>query len=290
MRIHKLFYLVLYLFLALICQSQEKPNEYLGQIPPDSTPKIFKLPVPEKFFAAERIAISDNGNEIYYQELDGYSELDGKPHTQRIKYYMYSDGKWNGPFTLFEGLGAPCLSMSGDTMFIQKTIKEAFFSVRNKNNWSEPTRFLSKFKITHYLQESRKGNFFMSSVPVNTFGGVDRSRVSISGTDTTISGLGKSLNSTGHDLDFFIARDESFFIITDSTNALSISFLKSDGTYTAFENLGKKINFGLAAWGPYVTKDNKYLFFTTGTKLDYSDAYIYWVKFDEILERLKHSK
>ena len=34
----------------------------------------------------------------------------------------------------------------------------------------------------------------------------------------------------------------------------------------------QEINFGKGMWGPYITADYKYLFYTTGTKPDYSDV------------------
>lgn len=40
-------------------------------------------------------------------------------------------------------------------------------------------------------------------------------------------------------------------------------------------------------WGPYVTPDNKYLFYTTGTKPDYSDVNVYWVRVDGLIDSLK---
>jgi len=53
--------------------------------------------------------------------------------------------------------------------------------------------------------------------------------------------------------------------------------------------LGSEINFGLAMWGPYITSDKKYLFYTTGTKQDYSDTRIYWVRVDGLIDRLMHT-
>lgn len=259
---------------------------YLGQTSPGNEPKIFKLPVIERSFAAERIAISKDGKDVFYQELDGYTELDGKPHTQRLKHISHTDSKWGEPKVLFESLGSPSLSITGDTMFLQKSLKEAYYTIKNKNGWSEPKRFLTNFKITHYLQVTNSGNYYISSFPPNTLGGIDRSRLVINGSDTTTSSLGGVLNSAKHDLDYFIARDESFFIIT-SEKGLCISFKIKDGIWSSPQNLGEKINFGLAEWGPYVTADYNYLFYTTGTKEDYSDTYIYWVKVDELIENLR---
>jgi hypothetical protein len=44
-------------------------NLYLGQTPPGNTPEVFPLSVKQGFFAAERIALSHDGRDIYYSEI-----------------------------------------------------------------------------------------------------------------------------------------------------------------------------------------------------------------------------
>jgi hypothetical protein len=53
--------------------------------------------------------------------------------------------------------------------------------------------------------------------------------------------------------------------------------------------MGTTINAFLGEWGPYVTDDNKFLFFTAGTKPDYSDTYVRWVRIDILIDSLKHT-
>ena len=59
-------------------QSVSPGSLYLGQTPPENIPKIFPLAVKQGFFAAERIAISHDGRDIYYSELKGYYPNTGK--------------------------------------------------------------------------------------------------------------------------------------------------------------------------------------------------------------------
>jgi hypothetical protein len=272
--------------LSLYAQAIPTDSLYLGQTPPGNTPKIFKLAVASKSFAAERIAISKDGRYIYYQELDGYTELDGKPHTGRCKYYNYSNGKWNGPLTFMEDYGAPAFSTTGDTMYIQTRNWQAYYSVKSNSGWGTPIKFSTTMKYSHYLQGTNSGHYYVSSNPANSVGGLDRSRIYIDGSDTTVASLEIPLNSAGHDFDFLISRDESFMIVA-MNNDLCISYQKNEGGWTNPKNLGKAINFGLAAWGPTVTEDNTYLFYTTGTNPDYSDVYIYWVRVCNLIDSLK---
>lgn len=286
--INSISILFVFFFITISSSAQPIPIDslYLGQKVPGRTPAIFNLSVAANFFTAERITISSDNKNIYYSELNGYSEMDGKPHTIKTNYYTFEKGKWNGPFTLFENLFSPSLSINGNIMYVQKGVTGAFYSVKNEKGWSNPTRFLSNQKITHYLQETNKGNFYISAYPANTLGGIDFSKMIISGSDTSVSSLGLPLNTAGHNFDYFIQRDEHYMIVSTSSG-LAISYPKVDGTWTNPKNLGKEINFGLNSWGPYVTKDNKYLFYTTGTKPGYSDCRIYWVRISNKIDSLK---
>ncbi len=272
-------------------QGIKEINYYLGQKPPGEIPQIFNLGISDKkSFTAERIAISRDQSEIYYMELDGYPEMDGLHHTMRTKRYIFKNEEWIGPETVFEGYGSPSFSKGGDTLFLQnKGLENAYICVRQKDGWTKPRRILSNLKNAHYLQETDKGNFFAATIPMEGPGAVDRTRLIFTKQDTMAASLNAPVNSKGNDLDFFVARDESYIIFV-SQSRLKITFCDSRGNWSNPADLGSKINFGLAAWGPYVTYDNKYLFYTTGTKPDYSDTRIYWVRIDGLFERLKNNQ
>lgn len=112
-RLRSILLSVVFAFLAnsSLTQSIPEGDLYLGQTPPGSTPKALPLFLNKGFFAAERIAISNDGRDIYYSEIKGYYPIRG----ENIKRYTYADGKWNGPFNLFDGY-APALSVTGDTL------------------------------------------------------------------------------------------------------------------------------------------------------------------------------
>jgi hypothetical protein len=257
---------------------------YLGQTPPGNHPKIFNLAVSPGFFAAERITISRDGREIYYSDVRGYYPT----NTPRIKKYTHSAGRWTGPAIVFEGYISPSLSVTGDTLYYQDGNYQSFLSIRNGSGWSNPVRVLSKLNTSHYLQGTDKGTLYVSSIPQNGIGANDWCRLSIHGNDTTAVSLGLPLNTTGYNYDFFISRDDSFMIIA-TPSGLQISYHKTDGGWTNPKGLGSTINFGQGMWGPYVSHDNKYLFYTTGTIADYSDTHVYWVRIDNMIDSLKHT-
>ena len=282
-----LFILFALLANTTLCQSIPASDLYLVQTPPGNTPKALPLFVKEGFFAAERIAISNDGRDIYYSEIKGYYPIRG----ENIKRYSYANGKWNGPFNLFDGY-APALSVTGDTLYFQRndleTKSEVYMSVKSGPVWSDPKRILSKLNKPHYYQVTRNGNYFISSITGDGTGLNDWCQIIISGADTTASSLGRPLNTAGDNLDFFVSGDESFMIVTNRP-LLAISYRKNDGTWTNPQNFGKNINFGLGSWGPWVTPDNKYLFYSTGTKPDYSDVAVYWVRIDSVIDSLKQT-
>jgi hypothetical protein len=264
-------------------QSTPEGSRYLGQTPPGNTPKIFPLSVKQGFFAAERIAISKDNREIFYSELKGYYPNTG----ESVKKYTFSDGKWTGPVTLFEGYAAPALSVTGDTMYVETNF-ETYFSVKKHSGWTKPERILLGLDSAHYYHATGNGNYYISSKSGKGAGLSDWCKVSFNGTDTTVLSLGRPLNTSGENLDFFVSLDESYMIVTNRP-ALAISYKKGDGTWTNPRVFGKKIDFGLGSWGPWVTPDNMYLFYSTGTKQDYSDVKVYWVRIDSVIDSLKNT-
>jgi hypothetical protein len=268
-----------------LAQSIPAGSRFLGQTPPDNTPIALPLWVNKGFFAAERIAISNDGRDIYYSEIKSYYPIKG----ENIKRYSYSNGKWNGPFDLFVGFG-PVLSQTGDTLYFERKDAEnksmTYFSVRSGTDWSKPKRILTKLDKAHYYHVTKNGNQYISSIAGNGTGLSDWCKVVITGEDTTASSLGRPLNTGGDNLDFFVSKDESYMIVTNRPG-LAISYRKDDGSWTNPRVLGKKIDFGLGSWGPWVTSDNKYLFYSTGTNPDYSDVKVYWVRIDSVIDSLK---
>jgi hypothetical protein len=277
-----------FLFLLLLAAGFAQPipmdSLYLSQITPGGIPEVFKLQASPGHFAAERIAISNDGKEIFYSEIKSYYPIS----SARIKNFSFTGGKWTGPFILFEGYFAPALSATGDTMYFENGTSETYFSVKKESKWSTPVRILSRLDEAHYMQVTNNGDCYISSRPKNTVGLGDWCKLNFAGPDTTAISLGTPLNAAWNNLDFFISRDESFMIVT-TLFGLGISYPKTDGSWTNPRVLGTGINFGLGTWGPYVTPDNKYLFYTTGTKEDYSDVNVYWAQIDGLTDSLKQT-
>jgi hypothetical protein len=190
----------------------------------------------------------------------------------------------------------PALSMNDSIMYMQKDVNGGactYFSIRNSTGWSEPVRRLSTSQVTHYYQESNLKNYYVSTI-FSGFSLRDVAILQINGMDTTLKTLGQPINTNMDESDFFIARDESYMIHARHTASLAadlfISYKKTDGSWTNSKSLGPQVNLPSPSWeyGCYVTKDNKYLFFTRGGNA-LSSYYIYWVRIDNLIDSLRHT-
>ena len=285
--------IILLVVLLNSCFAQPIPTDslYLSQVPPGYTPKIFVLPLNGTMRPVERIAITSDGKEIYFCEIDTYPA-----NVQRIKCYKYLNDKWQGPFVVFEGFMDPALSMNDSIMYMEtniNTFATAYYSVRNSTGWSAPVRCVSTSQQTHYYLETNLKNYYMSA----TFPGIaskDLGYLEINGTDTTINNLGKPINTNMNENDFFVSRDETYMIHARSSSSVAgdlyISYKKANGNWTNSKSLGPQVNISGPSWefGCYVTKDNKYLFFTRGGN-SWGSYYVFWVRIDNLIDSLMHT-
>ena len=274
---------------TLIAQSIPEDSLYLGQTPPGSTPQIFNLSVTSGHRACERIAITSDGEEIYYGELNGYT-----PTSYRIRCYKYQDNKWQGPFNVFEGYIAPSLSINDSIIYMQNNIFYTYYSIRTDSGWSMPKKLLSSNQRMHYFQRTNLNNSFASSYYEGSPTDGNISRVIVVNQDTTLQSFGIPLNSSAQENDFYIAPDESYIFFSKNVSGgagdIYLSYKKDNGRWTNPKNLGAPINKPGAFWeyGQFVSNDNKYLFFTSGGS-SMSSYYTYWVRIDALLDSLRQT-
>ncbi len=277
---------------SCICFSQSIPTDslYLGQIPPGYEPKIFVLPVNGSLRPIERITISSDGKEIIFGQLNTYP-----PTITKIFSYRYAENRWQGPTELFSGFAAPALSPNDSILFMQTSITydiaRTYYSRKISSGWSVPVEMFHFSQQSHYTQVTSLNNIFIST---NFPGSVlrDVGKVMINGADTTVMSIGMPINTSLDESDFFISRDESFIIharhSSSVTGDLYISYKKAGGGWTNSKSLGSHINYPTPTWeyGPFVTQDNKYLFFTRGANA-WNSYNTYWCRIENIIDSLK---
>ncbi|HWZ03638.1 MAG TPA: hypothetical protein VNX40_08480 [Mucilaginibacter sp.] len=276
------------------------PDAYLGQTPPNDTPKIFakRLLAQKDTFALDRVAWSDDGKEFYYPTNNTwFSGVNSK-----LRYFKFDGGKWTGPFVLNAHYYAPTFSVDDNTMYLlggKGDGKHAFVwaSQRTPGGWTDPTVYLEKDYGLYDFMPTISGMCYVGS---NAHQGdrkdyttYDICQLKMTPADTTITSLAGPINTPRFHCDFYVARDESYIIVsTNETKTyeceLYISFHKPDDSWSTPVSLGPLINNGVAhRWGQYVSPDGKYLFYSTGHSP--ADCNIYWVRFDTLLEKLKRS-
>lgn len=267
-------------------------DAYLGQTLPADVPEIFgKGILADSGIVLGRVTFSNDGKAFYYSFARHWFDDNGSG-TKEMKF----DGKnWQKPTVIADNITNPALSADGKILYLGAGGAAVWTMTKNENSWTKPTLWMEKTYGLYNFQATNSGTFYTGSNGTggskNEWSTYNFCKLTISGIDTTISSLGDIINTPGFDGDFFIAPDESYIIVSaketkDYESELWISFRKKDKSWTEPQSLGEKINDGLAhRFGQYVTPDGKYLFYTRGT--NEADCNIYWVRFDNLLNRLK---
>lgn len=270
----------------------DSKDAYLGQTPPGDTPKIFAPGMlVDSGIVLGKVAFSQDGKSFYYSYARHWFDDNGSG-TSEIRF----DGKkWLKPNVIAERITNPAFSPAENKLYLGAGGGQVWVLNRTKQGWSKPEFWLEKNYGLYNFQEANSGIFYVGSNGVqgnkNDWSTYDFCKMTIAGKDTTISSLGKTINTPAFDGDFFIAPDESYIIISAKEtptyeSELWISFRKADKSWSTPRSLGPKINDGLAhRFGQYVSPDGKYLFYTRGR--GEQDCAIYWVRFDVLLNSLK---
>lgn len=302
-------YKTILLSLVLLLVFNQKPaaqgkfwnsrNACLAQTPPTDTPRIFARDLLEKrdTFSMDRPAFSADGKEFYY--VTNTTWFNGT--NVKVRYLKYEGGKWNGPFVLNEQYSAPTFSMDGKTLYFlggKGDGKHSFVwqSQRKPDGgWTTSSVYLMKDYGLYDFMPTLSGVCYVGSNgnqgKRTDFSTYDFCTLTFNVADTVVQSLGPVINTPAFDGDFYVARDESYMIISykekpDYECKLGITFRKADHSWATPQDLGPLINDGDAhRWGEYVTPDGKYLFYSKGTSP--KDCHLYWVRFDRLLKKLQ---
>lgn len=245
----------------------------------------------------DRVAWSEDGTEFYYPSNNTWFSSTAAA----VRCFKYRNGKWEGPFTMFRQYYAPTFSVDGKTLYLLGGgIRNGHALVyqshrRPEGGWTKPEVYLETSFGTYMFMPTLSGTAYIASNvhpgKLKDYSDYDVSTLRIAGKDTIVKSLGAPLNGPGFDGDFYVARDESYIIISNKETKdfeceLAISFRKPDGGWTAPASLGPAINDRVAhRWGEYVSPDGKYLFYSTGTSP--KDCHIVWVRWDTLLAKLR---
>lgn len=299
MDLYRLLIIILLLNVYRVNSQDSKHLHYLVDSLPNGKPVLVNFEVEKGFMATERIAISKNGKTIYYGVRNGYGtmgELEALAHIMKIEY---KKGKWSEPQVVFaDSSGAPAFSRDEKTLYFQyddTLLVKGLYTNKTKTGWDAPKEFKKSLRKSHYLQSPNKNSYYYTA-GINSEENVqDVFHVITAKGDTIIKPLGFHIKGEWSDL--YVAPDEDFLILLlgkknkggkyvfHGNSNLFISFKKYNGTWSTLENLGKEEHsISPWNWGHYVTKDKKYLFFSSWPK---KGGGTYMIDFEPIYNRLK---
>ncbi|MGD8538684.1 MAG: hypothetical protein PVI66_08200 [Candidatus Aminicenantes bacterium] len=277
---------------------------YLGQNPPGMTPEIFAPRIMENDRKWFNVVYSPDGNELYF-----VTDIDAN-ETADILWMRNMNGIWTDPEPVpfnskFNDLNM-CLSADGYRFFFRSKrplpgnttpSKDRHFlwsTTRTKEGWSDPqlVEYSGYERITTAYQcITNDGTLYFSSP--GEIGDLDIhcSRF-IGGSYGAPMNLGRPLNTEHSEGDLYIARNESFMIVScwdrpdnNGESDLYISFRKRDRSWTRLINMGEPINDKYIENCPIISPDGKYFFFIRYNP-ETEKAVTYWVS-ARIIEALK---
>ncbi|MGV8040479.1 MAG: TolB family protein [Thermoanaerobaculaceae bacterium] len=270
------------LCLAAVALAQPAPaGDYLGQKPPGRTPELFGPGVVSTGLSERDLAISPDGNEIYYTVV-------GPAHAySTIMVVRREGGRWLGPETASFSGGSthmdiePALSPDGKRLFFLSNRPAAPGAAPNEDiwvvdrtaaGWSEPRNLgapVNSPDAEFFPSVTRDGTiYFTRGKKGGEVEHVYRSRL-VDGVYQAPEQLPEQVNCGATRFNAFVAPDESYVIlgVVGRDDAISpadyyVVFRKPDGSWHEPRNLGTPINLpGVLGYSPAVSPDGRYFFF-----------------------------
>ncbi len=274
-------------------------GEYMGQDPPGMTPEIFApnfISTEESEFGS---VFNKKGTEFYFGvDMGGRNE---------IRYSERIGEEWSRPNAILEhdryGYNDPFLSNDENRLYFisgqaldgvgeSKDI-DIWYVDKEGDGWSDPINAGATINTEgneYYISFTDQGTLYFSSngnAPEDRRGSDYDIYYSESkdGVFQEPVALGEAINTPAYEADVFIAPDESYIIFCSTRDGgegqgdLYISFKEENSAWTEAVNMGPDINTPLYEYCPFVTKDGRYLFFT-------SNQDIYWVS-TEIIKKIE---
>ncbi len=255
---------------------------YLGQIEPGQAPEMFAPGILSLGFHEHNIAISPDGNEIFFvvaaPDFSRYLIL-----TTRLK-----NGAWTmpevAPFSGGRNDGAPAFSPDGHRLYFSSRRPhpaggasaddfDIWYVKRRGDSWTEAMNLGGPVNSgqnevnpsvasdgTIYFQRIAKlgtldWDLYRTPLRNGAYGHPEK--------------LPSPVNTEANEAGPFIAPDGSYLLFQSNRSGsygimdIYVTYRTTDGGWTDPVNLGEKINSRYSDWGPVVSPDGKYLFFSS---------------------------
>lgn len=272
---------------------------YFGQKKPSTTPELFApniISIPDRHEFGS--AFSRDGHEFYFGvDNNGiseiyYTKLEGSVWSLQEKLYENDTFSYNDPILSPDENRLFFISNRPIDSSTSKKDYDIWYAEKNKNGWSEHANLGPIINSTlneYYISFTDNGTLYFASKDKSK----DAPRYAYdiyqaklhNGKYAAPQKLPEEINTDRYEADVFVAPDESYLIFCSIRKGgfgqgdLYISFRDDDGNWTPSVNMGNSINTENHELCPFVTRDGKYLFFT-------SNQDIYWVS-AEVLKKYK---
>lgn len=288
-------YLAFALFTTISCFSQVNHEvKYLKQKPPSITPEVFAPNLISKKGQYEFGSVfNKDATEFFYGV-----NVNGK---EEIRYSQLKGDNWSAPQTILShekyGFNDPFLSPDEKRLYFisQRTLDglgkkddyDIWYVESIQDGWSKPINVGPNINTKgdeYYISFANDGTMYFSSNKGGSNFDIYTSKF-VEGEFQKSVALNDSINTSNYEADVFVDPKEAYIIFCAKRpdglgrGDLYISFKNTDGTWTKSINMGDEINTKGHELCPFISKDGKYLFYT-------SNQDIYWVS-TKIIKKLK---
>jgi Tol biopolymer transport system component len=264
-----------------MCQ-QSTAQEYIQFVASD-TPRVFAPGIVSDGFANRDMAISPDGNDLFYTIQWYFGLYSVILHAQKI------NNRWTKPDTAwFSGRYndlEPSFSPDGNRLFfssnrplkISDSVKDydIWYLQKKGNKWEDPVNLgspVNSDKDEFYPSSTKSGNLYFTR---NNDGQGDDIFISElkDGKFSKAEILSDAVNSKQDDFNAFVDPDEKFIIFSsykrkDDLGRGDLYYsLRKEGSWQPAVHLENGINSTALDYSPYVSPDHKYFFFTSKKQL-----------------------
>jgi len=253
---------------------------YLGQLTPGSTPEVFAPGLISRGYHELGIAISPDGNDLLYVTANN------KYPQYVIIHVRGVGGTWSPPevasFSGYYSDYRPYFAPDGNKLFfssvrplpgdtIENSSHDIWVTERTGETWSDPIHLGPSLNTANpeiNPAVASDGTIYFQTRYEDERGFDIYSAEVENGAYMTPRRLPEDINTIHNEGGPCIAPDESYLIFHSNRpngiggSDLYISFRKDDGTWTPSLNLGTSVNSPESETIPFLSHDEKYLFFT----------------------------
>ncbi|MEO0575014.1 MAG: polysaccharide deacetylase family protein [Pseudomonadota bacterium] len=264
------------------------PGAYLNQPPPGIVPERF---APDVISLSEQYeygtTFAADGREMFFGvAIDGRGE---------IRTTRFADGDWTIPETVLSHpeyeFADPFLSSDGTRLYFITTQPEAdeeatgthdiAYVRRTRDGWSAPIRLkghVNTVSSEYFVSFTDDGTLaFASNINAESASNFDiyLSEPGENGYSTPVGLVGKATTGA-YEADPFIAADGSYILFSSTRRSgqgkrdIYVTFRQPDDTWSRAISLGARVNTAEIEFCPFVSRDGRFLFYT-------SNEDIYWV-------------